>query len=125
PPTLELERKGGSWAVKPADFKLDDGKLETILAYLANLKAKRFVSHKGNPKPPDPKETKLDPKSGALDVTLSLEGEKEPLTLTIGGFKMAEGYYAQSNKLPGDLFLLAEDEHIKDAKSKPDSVKKQ
>src|SRR5262249_2293399 len=129
PYTLQLERKAGVWAVlKPADFKLDEGKIDGLLSYLATLRAKRFVAHKGSAKQPDPKETKLDLKAGALLVEITLEGEKEPITLTIGGLKtdkMAEGYYAQSNKLPGDTFLLAEDEHIKNAKSKPAWFKKE
>ena len=80
----------------------------------------------------DPKETKLDLKAGALEVHITLDGEKEPLTLTIGALKMADGaskmadgYYAQSNKLAGDIFLLNEDARIKDAKSKPAYFKKE
>jgi hypothetical protein len=38
---------------------------------------------------------------------LTVEGEKAPLTLTIGKLDPNEkAYYAQSSNLPGDVFLL-------------------
>jgi hypothetical protein len=52
---------------------------------------------------------------------MTVEGVKEPVTLVIGNKEDKKGYYAESNALPGDVFLLAEkpfDDLLKDAPSK-------
>ncbi len=118
---LELERKSSqNWAVKaPADFKLDEAQAEALVTGLANLKAERFVVPKGGPKP----EHRLEVKDGALQVEITLEGEKEPYLLTVGALHANEGYYAQTNKLPGAVFLVAKDRFEK-VKAKPAYFKK-
>jgi hypothetical protein len=103
PFTLDLERKSAQdWVVKnPAGFKLSVPQAESLLTWLSQVK---FVRHlgKGVPKP----EQKLAPQDGALEMVLTLEGEKEPYTLTIGGASDHEGYYARSNKLPDEIFIV-------------------
>jgi hypothetical protein len=103
PFTLDLERKSAQdWVVKsPADFKLNVPNAEGLLTWLSQVKAVRFLG-KGVPKP----EQKLTLKDGALEIVLTLEGEKEPSTLTIGGRSDNEGYYARSNKLPDEIFIV-------------------
>ena len=54
------------------------------------------------PKP----EQKLTPKDGALEIVLTVEGEKEPYTLTVGGPSDKEGFYARSNKLIDEIFIV-------------------
>jgi hypothetical protein len=104
PVTLDLERKGNqNWVVKaPAGFNLDTGKIESFVSSISTLRAERFVGPKTPPKP----EYKLDLPSDALEVAITVEGEKEPFTLTIGGPNGAEGYFATSNRLPNDVFQL-------------------
>ncbi len=46
-------------------------------------------------------------KNGALEIAITLEGEKEPYTLTVGGPSGSEGYHAKSNKLPGEILVLS------------------
>ncbi len=114
---LDLERKGANnWSVKaPAGYKLSASQAEAFLTNLAVVRAEKFVAYKSGPKP----EYKLTTAAGALQVDLTIDGEKEPTTLTIGG-PDPEGkhYYAQSNKLPGDVFLVAKDRFEK-YKSRP------
>jgi hypothetical protein len=105
PQTLELERKGANnWAVKaPPSFKLSASQAESLLTALATVRAEKVIVYKTGPKP----EHKLTPADGALTIEIGVDGEKEPVTLTIGA--EAEGgksYYAQSNKAPGDVFLV-------------------
>jgi hypothetical protein len=103
--TLQAVRKDAqSWTVKsPSDFDLDEAQLNSFLVELSNLRAERFAVRKGVAKP----EYELSDKDRALLITLTVEGEKSPLTLTIGKLAPNEkGYYAQSNNLPGDVFLL-------------------
>src|SRR5262249_39422077 len=105
---LQMERKAtNTWAMKmPPDFNLDGNQAEVFVGGLANLKADRFVLLKGGPKP----EHKLDPKEALMQIEITLEGEKEPVTLTLGDLSSKDkAYYAQSNKLPGMVFLLAEE----------------
>jgi Domain of unknown function (DUF4340) len=106
--TLEAEQKSPkTWTVKtPADFDLDSDQVQNFVADLANLRATRFVVRQGAAKP----EYKLAPSDRALHVELTTEGEKAPLTLTIGALDAKEkGYYAQSSTLPGDVFLISQD----------------
>jgi hypothetical protein len=116
PLTLDLERKAAQeWVAKsPADFKLDSARVESFLAGLNNLKAVRFVGRKSAAKP----EYKLEPKEGAFEVTITSDGEKESMVLTIGGLSGNEGYFATSNKFPDEVFLLPKN-HFESAKSKP------
>jgi uncharacterized ParB-like nuclease family protein len=108
PQTLDLERKGANnWAVKaPPTFKLSASQAESLLSALAVVQAEKVVVYKTGPKP----EHKLTPADGALAIEIAVDGEKQPVTLTIGA--EAEGgksYYAQSNKTPGDVFLVPKD----------------
>jgi hypothetical protein len=103
--TLNVVRKDSqSWTVKsPPDFDLDDAQVNAFLADLANLRAQRFLMKKGGAKP----EHELDEKTRSLLITLTVEGEKAPLTLTLGKLDPNEkAYYAQSSSLSGDVFLL-------------------
>ncbi len=104
PLTLEVERKGtAEWTVKnPPKFNLDRGKLERFLAELSHLRAVSFVAHKATPKP----EQGLDVDQGALTVEITVEGEKEPLKLTVGKADGEKGYFAVSDRLKGDVFLV-------------------
>ena len=55
-------------------------------------------------------EHKLDVKDGALAVELAVDGEKEPVKLTLGAYSGPDkAYFATTSKLPGDVFLLPED----------------
>jgi len=67
---------------------------------------------------------KLEIKDGALDIFITLDGEKEPLRLTVGAPAGMEGYYAQSNKLPGEVFVIAKGKFA-EAKGKPAYFKKE
>jgi hypothetical protein len=103
--TLDAVRKDSqSWTIKsPPEFDLDDALINGFLSDLSNLKAERFIVRKGAAKP----EYELGEKERALLVTIILEGEKAPLTLTIGKLDPNEkAYFAQSSNLPGDVFLL-------------------
>ena len=100
---LDLERKAAQdWPVKsPPDFKLNMSVAEGLLTDLSHLKAVRFLG-KGVPKP----EQKLAIPEGALEIVLTIEGEKEPYNLTIGGPSDNEGHYARSNKLVDEIFIV-------------------
>src|SRR5262249_26510781 len=84
PFTLEFERKDKSspWEVKkgPDKFKLDTGKLETLLNDLRPCRAERFVEFKSGPKP----KSKFDLPDDALLIEITVEGEEKPVTLTVG-----------------------------------------
>src|SRR5262249_47786822 len=82
PFTLEIERKDSSqWTVKaPAGFNLDAAKVGQFLGELSNLRAERFVTK--NAKIKSAYDAKA--KNGqAFNVELTLEGEKEPLKLSV------------------------------------------
>ncbi|HEX4590651.1 MAG TPA: DUF4340 domain-containing protein, partial [Gemmataceae bacterium] len=119
PQTLDLERKGANnWTVKaPPAFKLSASQAESLLAALADVKAEKFVVFKTGPKP----EYKLAPADGALTIEIVEDGQKEPITLTIGGEAEAgKSYDAQSNKSPGDVFLVPK-ERFEKYKSNPNA----
>ena len=106
--TLEMERKGpGNWAMKkPPDFDLDSAQTELFVAGLMGLKADRFVVRQKGPQA----EHKLGEKDALLRIAITVEGEKTPLTLTIGDLSTKDkGYYAQSSTMPGDVFLLPQE----------------
>ena len=67
---------------------------------LSDLRAEKFLAHKSQPKP----EQELDAAKGGLRIEIKVEGEKEPLVLTLGKAE-ADGYVA-CTKLPGDIFLV-------------------
>lgn len=119
PQSLDLERKSTSdWAVKGGgSYKLSSAAAEAFLLALQNVRAEKVVAFKAGPKP----EHKLTPETGALLVELNVEGEKEPITLAIGALDAdGKNYFATSNRLPGDVFLLAKDRFEK-YKSKPNA----
>ena len=96
--TLSAEKKDGKWIVKnPKDFNLDTTKLTTLLGGLSNLQAERFVA--------SGKDLKLA--EDALEIALTL-ADKKVLELTVGGLDGAS-YYATSNQLKGDVFLVGKD----------------
>jgi hypothetical protein len=108
PHTLELERKSPTdWVVKaPSGFQINPSQAESFLASLNGLRAVRFAVHKTGAKP----EHKLDVKEGALEIELTIDGQKDPIRLTIGALSTADkGYFARSNQLEGDVFLVPED----------------
>ena len=95
-------------------FNLDAGKAEAFLASIATVKADELIASKNIPKP-----EVFDMKNGTLEITVTVDGEKEPITLTVGGLDDAKKhYYAKSNKMPGQFFLLAK-ERFETYKSKP------
>jgi hypothetical protein len=120
--TLDLERQSSqTWTVKaPPDFKLNTSQVESFLAALINIRAERFLGRQAGSKP----EYKLDVKDGALEITIPVEGEKEPATLTIGGPSGGDGLYARSNKFPGEVFILPKGP-FEGPKSKPVYFKKE
>ena len=120
PITLDLLRKSATdWQVKaPPDYKLDAAVAESFLAGLNGMKALRFVSPRGGPKP----EQKFDLKDGGLQIVLTVDGEKEPITIQVGA-KTAEGWYVMCSKLPQEVFLVPLDRFEK-VKSKPAYFKK-
>jgi hypothetical protein len=107
PLTLEFERKDKSspWEVKkgPDKFKLDGGKVDTLLDDLRTCRAERFVEFKSGPKP----KYKLDPADDALVIEITVEGEEKPLTLTVGAPSDDDkGYYAMTSRTDGDVVVL-------------------
>jgi hypothetical protein len=105
---LHLERKNAnSWVAKlPPDFEPNRVQTEEFAAALAHLKADKFVVKKGGPQP----EHKLDPKEANLQIEILIDGQKDPLTLTVGDLSAKDkAYFAQSSNLPGNVFLLSEE----------------
>jgi hypothetical protein len=107
PLTLDMIRKSPSeWSVKDqADYSVDVTKAEPFANSLALVRTDRFVKSKGGPGP----EHKLDAKDDAMIVEVIVDGEKDPLVLTVGGEvkeNNADYYYASSNKMPGAVFLV-------------------
>jgi hypothetical protein len=118
---LDLERRTSQdWAVKNPNFVLNSAQVETFVSGLANLRAERFIGMKSGAKP----EYKLDLKDGAMDIVITVEGEKDPIMLSVGGSAGADGYYAKTNKLPDEIFVVAKGAFEK-AKSKPAYFKKE
>jgi hypothetical protein len=115
--TIDLEREDASgWKVKaPPGFMVDATKVRRFLDDLSKLKAESFVAH--NVAKPAPQH-ELEVAKGALEVEITLEGEMEPLKLTVGKLDGDKGYFATTNKLPGDVLLLRK-EIFESPKSKP------
>jgi len=85
------------------DYKVDSQKAEEFLQSLSLVRTEGFVSQKGEPKP----EYGLNVKDGALAIEIIVEGEKTPITLTVGApEKDGKTYYATSNKAAGTVFLV-------------------
>jgi len=109
--TLDLARKPGDlagWVVKNnlSDFNLDAKKVDELVNELSKLNAEQFVSFKAGPKP----EYELGPAERTLQIEITVEGEKAPLTLALGKLDAGKkGYYAESSVLKGDVFLVAQD----------------
>ena len=106
--TLDLERKSKqSWQAKtPKDFELEPATAEAFLNMLANLRAMKFL--KTGPKPEHGLEAK---NKDLMVIEIDLDGEKQPLKLTIGKLDAAEkGYFAMSSKFKDQVFLLPEDD---------------
>ena len=119
PQSLDLERKASNdWAVKGnSAYKLSNPAAESFLLALQTVRAEKVVVYKTGPKP----EHKLTPDAGALVVEITIEGEKDPVTLAIGALDAdGKNYFATSNKQPGDVFLLAK-EHFEKYKTKPNA----
>lgn len=106
PTTRELERKGpGNWSLKGDDkIKISAGQAESLLNALTMVRAEKFVVHKSGPKD----EQKLVVPQGALEIEIRVDGEKDPITLTIGAPDQPDNrhYHAVSNRLSGDVFLI-------------------
>src|SRR5262249_13950782 len=106
--TLNLERKlKQSWiAREPQGYEPEPTTAENFLLTLSNLRAIKFL--KGGLKP----EYGLDPKTNKslLLIEIIVDGEKEPLKLTIGAANTQDkAYYATSSNLKDQVFLVAED----------------
>jgi hypothetical protein len=116
PFVLDLERKDASeWTVKmPEGFSIDAGKVRRLLDYLSKLRAERFVAHNAQPSA----DQELDLAKDALQIDITVEGEMEPLQLTVGKLDGDKGYFAITNKLKGDILLLRKD-ILESVKSKP------
>jgi Domain of unknown function (DUF4340) len=103
PATLELERKSGSvWEVKknPANLKVASERVTALLDALHNLKAEKFIVFGSGPKA----EHGMAHDKGGVEIEMTLDN-KDKITLTLG---KAEGanFYATTNKLKGDVFLI-------------------
>ena len=118
PFVLDLERKAAqTWVVKaPADFKLDSAKAEALLSGLNGLRALRSA---GPAKP----EHKLGIKDGAMEVTITVDGLKDPLSLIVGA-AAPDGYFAKVGKTPGDVVVLPK-ALFEQVRSKPAYLKKE
>jgi len=102
PFVLDLQRKDGKWQAKtPANFAIDNAKVEKFLVDLVNQRAEKFVTFAGPIKP----EQNLDPAKGALKIEFNLSGDKETRMLTLG---KAEGEFllATSSKPAGAVFTV-------------------
>jgi hypothetical protein len=107
--TPVFERKGDpkSWFIKSGleEFSLDETRVDELVQMLSNLRAEKFVSFKGSPKA----EYKLGEKEAALRIEVLLDDGKTKHELTVGAAKEKTGYYAQSDALPGVVFLVSHD----------------
>jgi hypothetical protein len=128
PTTLDLERKVGQlWLAKsPAKFAVNDAEVNGFLNALADARAARFIDpNTKDERLFDPAFKMLAPRftfpNGGLEITLTIEDEKEPLVVNIGGSdpdKNPRYLFAKSNRLPGVLFFIPKEKFDK-YKSKP------
>ena len=120
PQVLDLVRKSANdWAVSGSGgYKLSSPAAAALLLALQSVRAEKVVEYKAGPKP----EHKLTADAGALVIELTLDGEKEPITLALGALDPdGKHYFAMSNKLPGDVFLLPKDRFEK-YKTRPNAL---
>ena len=118
--TLEFVRKNEKeWTVKDkSDFAVDNERFAAFLASLDLVRADRFLKGAVTP------EQGLDVKTGALALEITLDGEKDPIIVTLGALeKDKKSYYATSNRAPGAVFLLFRDRFEK-VREKPTYFKK-
>jgi hypothetical protein len=117
---FELERpKGKDWAFKGTPpFPLDPAKVSDLVNKLAHLRAKEFAGT-GAPKPDD---KSFNVANNALEVSVTLDGEKKPLMLTVGGKAGDKGYYARSSQMSG-VFIL-DPKSLGDLLQGPQTLKK-
>jgi hypothetical protein len=109
--TLDLKRDGtNGWKVVKAPghgFQLESAKFDAFLNDLTdtqNSPIERFVD--GAPKP----EYQFGSGQQTLIATLTVDGVKAPVVLTIGKLDAKSGaYFAQSSTLPGAVFLIPRD----------------
>jgi hypothetical protein len=109
PDVLDVKRdkNGSDWVVEmPKEFHLDAGKFNNFLKELSALKATKFVAHKA--KPSDTHGLDVAKDDGSLKIEITVEGEKEPLQLTVGK-PDGDAFFAISNKLPGDILDVRKD----------------
>jgi hypothetical protein len=97
--TLALKRGADKlWTVSEAPFsdfkdRLNGLAVDLFLGELASMRVESFV--KGGPKP----EFNLDKDKRSLVIDITIEGEKTPITLTVGKLEAGKGYYAQCSSL--------------------------
>jgi hypothetical protein len=111
PQTLELERiSKSSWKAKsppsPAGFEVEASVAEAFLHTLAGLRTTKFL--KGAPSPEYGLDAKTNP--DLLTIEINMEGEKAPLTLTVGKPNSADkAYYATVGNVKDQVLVLPED----------------
>lgn len=110
PLVLDLERKSATeWSVKDQpDYRVDPMKAESFATSLYLLRTDRFVRNQGGPLP----EHKLGDADDTLKIDLTVEGENEPFSLTLGAETKENNvdyYFATSNKAQGAVFLVFRD----------------
>jgi hypothetical protein len=115
--TLDLERKSkNSWVAKsPQGYEVEPTVAESFLHTLSNLKAIKFL--RGGLKPEYGLDAAKNP--GILTIEIMVEGEKAPLSLTIGLPDAADkGYYAVTGATK-DQALVVPEEPFKRVLEKP------
>jgi hypothetical protein len=97
----------GAWLIKAGleNVSLNEDRVNELAALLADLHADKFVSFKGALKP----EFKLGEKDASLRIEVLMDDGKTKHELTVGAAKDTTGYYAQSNSLPGVVFLVSQE----------------
>jgi hypothetical protein len=108
--TLEFERKDGStWTAKtPKDFVVSQDKVNRLVTGLSSERAVKFLGRKVTAK--EREEDGLLPDKGGLVIEITVEGEKEPFTLTVGRLDADKGaYLATANRLGDTLFTVSKD----------------
>ena len=99
----------------PASPAATTDNINALIKTLSNLKATKFVAHGvANPDPSYEFAIEKD----ALVITLTVEGQAEPIQLTLGKPDGDTAYFAISPQLKGDVFLVPK-EPFKAAREKP------
>lgn len=107
--TLRLARAGKGWEVKePPEkgFVVNDELVDDLVnAKLAKLSTEKFVVRGTGATAAH----QLDEAGRSLVISVVVDGQKEPLTLTIGGLDAGEkAYFATASTRPRDVFLLSQ-----------------